>query len=99
MLMQGAPQAYGMGGGIKYDGWQGNSLLLPFCQSIIYFSGLSAFLCLDKHLCLCLTERNHLNHHFRIQSKGFGVTSSLWDTVFGTLPSTKEKLPMQKTSN
>lgn len=22
MLMQGAPQAYGMGGGIKFDGWQ-----------------------------------------------------------------------------
>ncbi|XP_070677752.1 dihydroceramide fatty acyl 2-hydroxylase FAH1-like [Malus domestica] len=33
--------------------------------------------------------RYHLNHHFRIQSKGFGVTSSLWDYVFGTVPSTK----------
>ncbi|KAF8659387.1 hypothetical protein HU200_058598 [Digitaria exilis] len=34
-----------------------------------------------KHL-----KRYHLNHHFRIQDKGFGITSTLWDTVFGTLP-------------
>ncbi|KAL5210093.1 hypothetical protein ABZP36_005716 [Zizania latifolia] len=31
-------------------------------------------------------KRYHLNHHFRIQNKGFGITSSLWDAVFGTLP-------------
>ncbi|TXG48167.1 hypothetical protein EZV62_027461 [Acer yangbiense] len=34
-------------------------------------------------------KRYHLNHHFRSQSEGFGITSSLWDRVFGTLPSTK----------
>uniref|UniRef100_A0A0E0RKB6 Uncharacterized protein n=1 Tax=Oryza rufipogon TaxID=4529 RepID=A0A0E0RKB6_ORYRU len=34
-------------------------------------------------------EKYHLNHHFRIQNKGFGITSTLWDHVFGTLPSTK----------
>ncbi|KAL2484180.1 Fatty acid 2-hydroxylase 1 [Forsythia ovata] len=34
-------------------------------------------------------KKYHLNHHFRIQNKGFGITSSLWDKVFGTLPSTK----------
>ncbi|KAK9936976.1 hypothetical protein M0R45_013795 [Rubus argutus] len=34
-------------------------------------------------------KRYHLNHHFRIQDKGFGITSSLWDRVFGTLPQTK----------
>ncbi|XP_022885547.1 dihydroceramide fatty acyl 2-hydroxylase FAH1-like isoform X2 [Olea europaea var. sylvestris] len=33
-------------------------------------------------------KKYHLNHHFRIQNKGFGITSSLWDKVFGTLPST-----------
>nr|BAK07445.1 predicted protein [Hordeum vulgare subsp. vulgare] len=37
-----------------------------------------------KHL-----KRYHLSHHFRIQDKGFGITSSLWDAVFGTLPSSK----------
>ncbi|XP_010538659.1 PREDICTED: dihydroceramide fatty acyl 2-hydroxylase FAH2 [Tarenaya hassleriana] len=37
-----------------------------------------------KHL-----KKYHLNHHFRIQNKGFGITSSLWDKVFGTLPSSK----------
>nr|XP_027085734.1 dihydroceramide fatty acyl 2-hydroxylase FAH1-like isoform X1 [Coffea arabica]XP_027085735.1 dihydroceramide fatty acyl 2-hydroxylase FAH1-like isoform X1 [Coffea arabica] len=31
-------------------------------------------------------KKYHLNHHFRIQNKGFGITSSLWDKVFGTLP-------------
>ncbi|WZZ39824.1 hypothetical protein YC2023_036083 [Brassica napus] len=34
-------------------------------------------------------KKYHLNHHFRIQDKGFGITSSLWDIVFGTLPTTK----------
>lgn len=34
-------------------------------------------------------KRYHLNHHFRIQDKGFGITSSLWDKVFGTLPPAK----------
>ena len=37
-------------------------------------------------------QRYHLNHHFRIQDKGFGITSTLWDTVFGSLsPSTTGK--------
>ncbi|XP_047308489.1 dihydroceramide fatty acyl 2-hydroxylase FAH1-like [Impatiens glandulifera] len=34
-------------------------------------------------------KRYHLNHHFRIQTKGFGITSSLWDKVFETLPQSK----------
>ncbi|KAK7246174.1 hypothetical protein RIF29_41034 [Crotalaria pallida] len=34
-------------------------------------------------------KKYHLNHHFRIQNKGFGITSSLWDKVFGTLPPSK----------
>ncbi|XP_057763853.1 dihydroceramide fatty acyl 2-hydroxylase FAH1-like [Salvia miltiorrhiza] len=31
-------------------------------------------------------KKYHLNHHFRIQDKGYGITSSFWDKVFGTLP-------------
>ncbi|KAI3455915.1 hypothetical protein Pfo_012578 [Paulownia fortunei] len=31
-------------------------------------------------------KRNHMDHHFRIQDKGFGITSNFWDRVFGTLP-------------
>ncbi|KAK8575833.1 hypothetical protein V6N13_032853 [Hibiscus sabdariffa] len=34
-------------------------------------------------------KKYHLNHHFRIQNKGFGITTALWDRVFGTLPNTK----------
>lgn len=31
-------------------------------------------------------KRYHLNHHFRVQNMGFGITSPVWDSVFGTLP-------------
>ncbi|KAF3616501.1 Fatty acid 2-hydroxylase 2 [Capsicum annuum] len=34
-------------------------------------------------------KKYHLNHHFRIQDKGFGITSAFWDKVFGTLPRSK----------
>ncbi|KAI5674809.1 hypothetical protein M9H77_15173 [Catharanthus roseus] len=34
-------------------------------------------------------KKYHLNHHFRAQNRGFGVTSLLWDKVFGTLPPLK----------
>ncbi|XVE89457.1 hypothetical protein DITRI_Ditri19aG0202800 [Diplodiscus trichospermus] len=34
-------------------------------------------------------KKYHLNHHFRIQNKGFGITWAFWDRVFGTLPQTK----------
>ncbi|CAA0832278.1 Fatty acid 2-hydroxylase 1 [Striga hermonthica] len=34
-------------------------------------------------------KKYHLNHHFRVQNKGYGITSSLWDRVFGTLPPSK----------
>ncbi|KAI0497603.1 hypothetical protein KFK09_020835 [Dendrobium nobile] len=40
-------------------------------------------------------KRYHVSHHFRIQNKGFGITSSLWDFVFGTLP---PALKIQKSS-
>ncbi|KAL3689199.1 hypothetical protein R1sor_015508 [Riccia sorocarpa] len=31
-------------------------------------------------------KRYHLNHHFKVQTDGFGITSEVWDWVFGTLP-------------
>ncbi|KAK8501125.1 hypothetical protein V6N13_030166 [Hibiscus sabdariffa] len=34
-------------------------------------------------------RRYHLNHHFKTENKGFGITSSIWDHVFGTFPATK----------
>lgn len=30
-------------------------------------------------------KRNHMEHHYKIQDKGFGITSTLWDRVFGTV--------------
>jgi sterol desaturase/sphingolipid hydroxylase (fatty acid hydroxylase superfamily) len=29
--------------------------------------------------------RNHHLHHYKVQEKGFGVSSTLWDHVFGTM--------------
>lgn len=36
-----------------------------------------------------MVQKYHLNHHFRVQDKGYGITSSFWDKVFGTLPPSK----------
>ncbi|MCO5593641.1 hypothetical protein L7F22_047656 [Adiantum nelumboides] len=36
-------------------------------------------------------KKYHLNHHFREQTNSFGITSSLWDWVFGTLPYIKQQ--------
>ena len=33
-----------------------------------------------------LWQRYHLNHHFKVQNDGFGITSPFWDYVFGTVP-------------
>jgi sterol desaturase/sphingolipid hydroxylase (fatty acid hydroxylase superfamily) len=32
---------------------------------------------------------NHAIHHYKDEEKAFGVSSPLWDMVFGTLPSKK----------
>lgn len=33
--------------------------------------------------------RNHHLHHYKYPEKGFGVSSTLWDVIFGTLPERK----------
>jgi len=34
---------------------------------------------------------DHAIHHYKYPEKAFGVSSPLWDFVFGTLPRTKQK--------
>ncbi len=34
--------------------------------------------------------RNHHLHHYKTENKGFGVSSVLWDVVFGTVPKKDE---------
>jgi sterol desaturase/sphingolipid hydroxylase (fatty acid hydroxylase superfamily) len=34
--------------------------------------------------------RNHHLHHYKYQDKGFGVSSVLWDVIFGTVPKKEE---------
>jgi len=29
-------------------------------------------------------KRNHLKHHYRDSNKGFGVSTIIWDKIFGT---------------
>ncbi|KAK4778768.1 hypothetical protein SAY86_006296 [Trapa natans] len=31
-------------------------------------------------------KKYHLNHHYREQNWGFGITSPIWDKLFGTMP-------------
>lgn len=35
--------------------------------------------------------KSHIDHHFRDSNKGYGVSSPLWDHVFGTLPVTRKR--------
>ncbi|WGQ10922.1 sterol desaturase family protein [Pedobacter gandavensis] len=39
--------------------------------------------------------RNHHLHHYKHPDKAFGVSSMLWDTLFGTLPDLPEKKAAQ----
>ena len=34
--------------------------------------------------------RNHHLHHYKTHDKGFGVSSILWDVIFGTMPKKEE---------
>ncbi|GAB2214005.1 hypothetical protein Drorol1_Dr00018335 [Drosera rotundifolia] len=34
-------------------------------------------------------KKYHLDHHFKVQNMGFGVTSTFWDRIFGTFPGKK----------
>ena len=40
--------------------------------------------------------RNHHLHHYKEQEKGFGVSSTLWDHVFGTMFDLQEKEDKEK---
>ena len=34
---------------------------------------------------LSYLKKNHMKHHYRDSNRGFGVTTTLWDWVFGTM--------------
>lgn len=36
--------------------------------------------------------KSHIDHHFRDSTRGYGVSSSFWDRVFGTLQTSKKSL-------
>ncbi len=40
--------------------------------------------------------RNHHLHHYKDDGKGFGVSTTLWDHVFGTMFDKKEKINKEK---
>lgn len=44
-----------------------------------------------RTLPLRLLHSYHLRHHFQQSDRGFGVTSPLWDWVFGTLPARRSE--------
>ena len=40
-------------------------------------------------------KHHHVLHHYHDPDKGFGVSSPLWDVVFGTLDPTEQKEAVQ----
>jgi sterol desaturase/sphingolipid hydroxylase (fatty acid hydroxylase superfamily) len=36
-----------------------------------------------------MVRQQHMHHHFQTPNKRFGVSSPLWDYVFGTMPDAK----------
>ncbi len=40
--------------------------------------------------------RNHYLHHYKYPEKGFGVSTPIWDKVFGTSPEPETKVPESK---
>nr|PNR55374.1 hypothetical protein PHYPA_006271 [Physcomitrium patens] len=77
--------------------------LKPTWNSSIYGGIMFGYVCYDHthyylHFAavyssfLYKMKKEHLNHHFKngMHHYGFGVTSSFWVTVFGTLPPAKD---------
>jgi sterol desaturase/sphingolipid hydroxylase (fatty acid hydroxylase superfamily) len=40
--------------------------------------------------------KNHALHHFKYSDKAFGVSSPLWDIIFGTMPPKKDQINNQE---
>lgn len=59
----------------------GLHMMLTFYDSLHYYYHFGP----ELNIPILRTLRKiHLKHHFRDQNRGFGVTSTLWDNVFGT---------------
>ncbi|KAA0224841.1 fatty acid hydroxylase [candidate division KSB1 bacterium] len=41
-------------------------------------------------------RQHHMRHHFQNEHRGYGVSTPLWDYVFGTMPDEKQKTPAAK---
>lgn len=41
-------------------------------------------------------RQHHMRHHFQNEDRGYGVSTPLWDYVFGTMPDEKQKTPAAK---
>jgi sterol desaturase/sphingolipid hydroxylase (fatty acid hydroxylase superfamily) len=75
---------------------------LPFTAG--FLSGYAIYLCIHYSVhsfrppknVLKVLWRHHAMHHFKQQDAAFGVSSPLWDLVFGTMP---DKQPNDKLSH
>lgn len=43
-------------------------------------------------------RQHHMRHHFQNEHRGYGVSTPLWDYVFGTMPDEKQKTPATKSA-
>ena len=63
--------------------WTGGVLAGYLCYEIVHLTAHGG----PRTQPLRSLHAYHLRHHFQQYDRGFGVTSPLWDLVFGTLPS------------
>lgn len=68
-----------------------------------FLMGYTAYLCIHYSVHAFNVPKNglkilwhhHAYHHYRDNTRAFGVSSPLWDIIFGTMPLTNEKLTDQ----
>ena len=81
-------------------------LVLPAGSVGVFFAGfIFGYICYDEihyathHAPLkgkvgLWVKHHHIRHHYLDNGRGFGVSSPLWDLVFGTMYDDKEQVPL-----
>lgn len=70
-------------------------LFLGFMGTLICYDGIHYFCHFGPETevgWLKTLRLNHLKHHYRSQQTNFGVTTNIWDKVFGTYDKTSKSL-------
>ncbi|NKB24901.1 MAG: hypothetical protein GKR87_11095 [Kiritimatiellae bacterium] len=76
----------------------GHVLVNPFISGLvigyIYYDTTHYLLhhfTLKNHKLALWLKKHHLGHHYKNEYCGFGISSLLWDYIFGTMPPNKKR--------